>query len=826
MGIEGHRLEAHLRNAKSQVWHSIGSIGAFLRAKPDTTYVASEAQGSSASPHSGDSASEEIPVLHRLAILYLMLPVVIWLVGWFEWWFGVPLALLVAVGIWLVLKPGQAKINRRTLLSALRSALRPTNVALLLIAFGWVMVTGAGGVFDVHNHHWYKHQAIFLDLSRGNWPVFLPTWTPDLSTYLSEQVSQPGSLLRYYLGYYIVPGLVGKWFGTATLNVAVPLWTWCGVGLMLVLFTRCQRGWRVLAAATVLVFFSGMDLVSGILLEGLEWLEIEFAWEGWPEFRIGRIRLDGIWLKDVGVLYLSQMYGLMLIPQHFIAGALSTLLIVQLRRHGRFLAVSGVVLAASTFWSPFIAIGLLPLAAVMLIENGLRRFLQWQNLLLALPLAGLLFFYLSSGIGEVDRGWIWSIHSGIMPEVIQVLLILYFTEFVILAFLLFLLKSQLRRDLLFFASLVTLLLLPMYSYGYHNDLVLRGQIPALFLLSYYCASLFGERSLDNKAKWAKRNWGLVGILVAVLSIGAVSPIFELVRVSKDHDFNVIRYAQMELDVSVLRSLWIPRELQYQYVAHDVPEWFRWLLRSADRDLPQSHVTGDVIIRSTYTVYREKQRLVYVKELCDREDVDTRFFLHVVPSDTNLLPPGRSHLSFDFEFSGHGWRIEETCIAVRELPSWFANGHITTGQFNAERTSHSWLRHYFGENFRNRLLAEAGEPIIRSSYDVYLHQEMAGDSSGEPNRFRLLYFKPACSQGDVKGRFYLHVVPVSRDSLSDERKGVGYNVLDFSFDDYGGMSDGSCFVVRELPEYDILEIRMGELSAEGEKLWEDRYALDK
>ena len=192
---------------------------------------------------------------------------------------------------------------------------------------------------------------------------------------------------------------MGKWFGPATLNVAVPLWTWCGVGLMLVLFTRSHRGWRVLAAATVLVLFSGMDLVSGILLEGLEWLEIEFAWEGWPEFRIGRNRLDGIWLKDVRVMYLSQMYGLMLIPQHFIAGGLCALLIVQLRRCGRFLAVSGVVLTAATFWSPFIAIGLLPLAAVMLVENGLRPFLRWQNLLLAIPLAALLFFLL------VERNW-------------------------------------------------------------------------------------------------------------------------------------------------------------------------------------------------------------------------------------------------------------------------------------------------------------------------------------------------------------------------------------------------------------------------------------
>ena len=809
----------------SLINRSLGAIGAFLRAGPDTSLVASDPQGSTASPRSGNSASEEIPVLHRLAILYLMLPVVIWLVGWFEWWFGVPLALLVAVGVWQVLKPGKAKINRRALLSALRSVLRPTTVALLLIAFGWVMVTGAGGVFDVHNYHWYKHKAIFLDLSRGNWPVFLATWTPDLSVYLSGEVSQPGSLLRYYLGYYIVPGLVGKWFGPATLNVAVPLWTWCGVGLMLLLFTRCHRGWRVLAAATVLVFFSGMDLVSGILLEGMEWLDFEFAWEGWPEFRIGRNRLDGIWLKDVGVLYLSQMYGLMLIPQHFIAGGLCALLIVQLRRCGRFLAVSGVVLAVATFWSPFIAIGLLPLAAVLLIENGLRPFLRWQNLLFAVSLAALIFFYLSSGTGDIDRGWIWQIHSSDLPNLTRVLPILYLSEFVILAVLLVLLNPRLRRDMLFIASLATLLLLPMYSYGYHNDLVLRGQIPALFLLSYYCASLFGERSIDKTARWAKRNWGLVGVLVAVLSIGAVSPLFELVRVSKDHDFNVIRYEDMGPDVSVLRSLWIPRELQYQYVAHDVPEWFRWLLRSAERDLPEPHVKGDVIIQSTYTVHREEQRLVYVKDLCGPEDVDTRFFLHAVPADTDLLPPGRSHLGYDFDFSGHGWRIDETCIAVRELPSWYANGHITTGQFNAERTSHSWLRHYYGKDYRSRLLAEAGEPIIRSDYDIYLHQEKVGESAGQPNRLRLLYFKPGCSQDDSGSRFFMHVIPRSADDLPKERKEAGYEELDFGLDDFGGRYDGDCFAVRDLPKYDILEIRTGQWSTEGDTLWEGRYAFD-
>ena len=56
--------------------------------------------------------------------------------------------------------------------------------------------------------------------------------------------------------------------------------------------------------------------------------------------------------------------------------------------------MSGLVLAAAPFWSVFVAIGLLPFVAVLLLQNGIRPFLRWQNLVLALPLAGLLTIYL------------------------------------------------------------------------------------------------------------------------------------------------------------------------------------------------------------------------------------------------------------------------------------------------------------------------------------------------------------------------------------------------------------------------------------------------
>ena len=182
-----------------------------------------------------DKAAPPLSVPHRLAILYLMLPLVIWLVGWFQWWFGIPMAALIALGLW------------RALSGSWRVSLRPTDFVLLLIAAGWVLATAAGGVFEINTFDWSKHRAIFLDLSIGDWPTYLPS-------YLE---SPP--LLRYYLGYYMVPGLLAKLLGVAALNWAIPLWTWFGVALMLLLFTRGYRGWLVISAALILVFFSGID---------------------------------------------------------------------------------------------------------------------------------------------------------------------------------------------------------------------------------------------------------------------------------------------------------------------------------------------------------------------------------------------------------------------------------------------------------------------------------------------------------------------------------------------------------------------------------------
>ena len=494
-------------------------------------------------------ADNELPVLHRLAIIYLMLPVMIWLLGWFHWWLGIPATVLLGLGLW------------KALAGSWRPSLSPATLMLLLLAAGWVMLTAAGGLFDINNIDWRDHRTIMSDLSRSHWPVYLPT-----------DLSDEKSLLRYYLGYSMVPGLVGRWFGPAALNWAVPLWTWLGVALALLLFTRSYRGWRAILAAIVLIFFSGMDFLRTVLLEGWDWIKLSVSLDGWPWFTLGRDHLEWEGAYGMAIQYSSSMTGLMWVPQHFIPAALYTLVLVQLRRQRRFLAVSGVVLAGGLFWSPFVALGLLPLVAILIIENGLRPFLRWQNLLLAVPLAGLLVLYLTSGAVDFPHGWLWERYEWQLLK--QWLPIFYLTEFLLLAFLLLLLRPQLRRESFFMVALATLLLLPWYYYSEFNDLCMRASLPALLLLCYYCAGAIVQGGMGIvRTGQGYRRLAFAG-LVVVLGVGAFTPLIEMVRAN--NNIGVFRYTEWNTS---LRD--VPLEWQRENAAPNVPAMLDALLRNSN-----------------------------------------------------------------------------------------------------------------------------------------------------------------------------------------------------------------------------------------------------
>ena len=123
----------------------------------------------------------------------------------------------------------------------------------------------------------------------------------------------------------------------------------------------------------------------------------------------------------------------------------------------------------------------------------------------------------------------------------------------------------------------------------------------------------------------------------------------------------------------------------------------------------------------------------------------------------------------------------------------------------------------------KILDEAGEPVIRSNYDVYI--------DNYSNETRLIYFHSSCSLTDIEHRFFLHIIPIHLHDLPEDRKQHGFDNLNFSFNDtfifnepfsddsFTFVHNDMCIAVRYLPQYDIKQIQTGQFTSETGPIWE-------
>ena len=92
--------------------------------------------------------------------------------------------------------------------------------------------------------------------------------------------------------------------------------------------------------------------------------------------------------------------------------------------------------------------------------------------------------------------------------------------------------------------------------------------------------------------------------------------------------------------------------------------------------------GKPIAQSRFDLYLTGNSLAYLKEPCVPADADARFFLHIFPADPADLPAAWREFGFvnlDFQFADRGARIDDRCVAERELLG-YAIECVRTGQF--------------------------------------------------------------------------------------------------------------------------------------------------
>lgn len=715
------------------------------------------------------SPDEALPIAHRLAILYLTLPLALWLLGWFRWWVGWPLAVLLGAGV------------ARALTGPWRGRPRPATWGLLATAGIWVMTSAAGGLVDTLNADWPIRRALLLDLGRYAWPPVLPD---PLAAYV------PGAspLLRYYLGWHLVPGLAARLWGPSALQWAVPLWTWFGTSLVLSLFAREYRGWRAAAAAALLIVFSGLDVLRGFL-EGWQWPFDNF--EGAP-LRVG---------------LMSPVRELTSGPHHFLSTGLLALLLWQLRRQPRFLAVSGIVLAAAPLWSALGAIGAPPLAAALAWTNsGLRRFWRWPNLVAAGPLAGLVLLYLTADTGSWPRGWLWERHE--WTFLARWLPASYLSEFLLLAGLLLGARPALRREPFFLACLATLLLLPLYTFGYFNAMR-HGLSAARMLLAVFCAAVALQPSRRD------RRW-LRAALVAALALGAVNPVREWTDGLRQR--LPFRYA-----ASPLTTLLVPHSTWYlrQYVAFARPPLLAALLKApAPVAAPR---LGAPDVRGPVDVHWDGRSLIYAQAPC-RPSTAESLFLQVRPTTFAAFEPawqfyrlglGAPVYGASPDYEGYGRHSDAACAWRWIMPPFaFEVASLRTGQAGR------WEAELFLDDAGIlERVAYQDAYALQATYDA-----LAAAPPAAADRFaarlapaHLALTRAGCADADLAAPFYLHVVPFETADLPLSRRRYGFAARNFPFAHAGSRVADRCWAVLPLPAYGIRALRLGQFAPEGE-LW--------
>lgn len=422
------------------------------------------------------------------AMVYLALPLLIFFCGWLQPYAAVFFNGLVLLGLGTCYRLIQVDLTPRC---------RRRLLVIFIVALVWTSLGGAGHIFYANIYDWSLRDAVLHDLVVDAWPV----------SY-GETDGAP-MMLRSPVAYFLPAAVLGKLFGVGYADMFLWGWTLLGVLLFLLLLPLPQRTFmRFSIGLAVVVLFSGMD-VLGLLLTGSLLPESGDHIEWWASY----YQLSS---------HATQLFW---VPNHTLPGWLAAALFLRHWKQANFVKMAPFLLALLPLWSPFAVIGIGPFLAIALgyaVKTGTWRHLRMLHCLPAIFIFAFGVLYLAMDIGGINSSPIGAVVGARGGNNIRFLA--SYALFVSLEFgvLSFVLLSRGRAGLPVWIATAVLLLLPTYSFGPGNDLVMRASIPALVIL---CAACLAEIDLKSTPD----NFSDMVALAIILLIGAVTPVNEILR---------------------------------------------------------------------------------------------------------------------------------------------------------------------------------------------------------------------------------------------------------------------------------------------------------
>ena len=369
--------------------------------------------------------------------------------------------------------------------------------ALLIICI-WVGFSGIARLSFQNPDHFYRN-AIYETLVNYEWPI---------RNYEVHAANFPegasATSLIYYIGFWLPSAVVGKVFGISAGYGFQAFWAVLGIALAYYLICAKRRQlavWPLL----ILIFFSGLDIV-GQYLQGADALVLFYDthlewWAG--EYQYSSMTTQLFWVFN----------------QAIPAWVCTAFMLVQ--EDSRSLVM---ILACCMLSATFPFVGLIPFALLWMFQLGghrARGILTLQNVLGGGVIGIFSFLYLTANISSQKimesgaSGAAAGASGGFLGPLLKYLLFFFLEAGIYLVFL----HRYHKRDGLYYAIWLSLLIIPPIKIGSGSDFCMRASIPALLLLALFV--------IDGLCRAKQQGDAAIFLGLAIaLCIGGITPIHE------------------------------------------------------------------------------------------------------------------------------------------------------------------------------------------------------------------------------------------------------------------------------------------------------------
>lgn len=490
-----------------------------------------------------------------MAYVYLLLPILIFAIGWCKWYFGIVVLMASAASLVFIVKE---KEYRNELWIPDKNKVL---VLALIIIMIWVALSGVGGYVWQNSDH-KSRNILFQILVNDKWPV--------RKTFMDGKFPGAERGLVYYIGFWLPSAVMGKIFGIQVGYASQYIWAVLGVYIVYLLLCRWRRKCEIWPLV-VMICFSGLDFLGELLIgEATPMIFGESHLEWWSfDYQFSSMTTQLFWVFNQAI-----------------PAWVACMLLIQENNPKCMLWVLSLLMLSSTF--PFI--GLIPFGLYFMVykmmkrENRKERVKEFFRVTCSVPnllgvgvigilsfsyllsndsgkrvevLSGklaqlglseglvLLLAIIISGLGFVTCIWIYLSGKKCLQTVMRMCILLIFMltfmtflkqatipqgkMWITLKLILFwtlevgvyvtLIGTEVKNRQLLILTAVILLVVPNIVVGSSKDFCMRASIPALFYIM-----LLVIETLDQNRKKIEYY-----ALIICLLIGFVTPLHEMIR---------------------------------------------------------------------------------------------------------------------------------------------------------------------------------------------------------------------------------------------------------------------------------------------------------